>query len=111
MRPWRYSRCSWRSPWPLWVFSSLSAWGLLKVAWKIDKLGTARFLAGLAGEMGMFAKIRDFLAGKKTYLVCVAAVVTAVVAWSEGALTVPQLVEAIFAAIAGITIRAGVAKT
>ncbi len=55
--------------------------------------------------------IIDFLNGKKTYMVCVAAILTALVAWLNGALTLAQFVEAIFAAIGGITLRAGITKS
>jgi len=55
-------------------------------------------------------KIKDFLKGKKSYLVGAAAIITAVVAFSQDQLTVTQLVEAVFASVMGMTIRAGIAK-
>lgn len=58
----------------------------------------------------MFSTIREFLAGKKTYITAVIALATAVVAWAEGGLTNEALVVAVFAALQTIFIRAGVSK-
>ncbi len=56
------------------------------------------------------AAIKEFLAGKKTYLVAVGAILAAVVAWSQGTMDTTQLVEAVITAVLAMTIRAGVAK-
>jgi len=56
-------------------------------------------------------KIKAFLSGKKTYLVCAAAVLAAVVAYSQDQVTLIQLIEAILAAIGGMTLRAGIEKS
>lgn len=55
-------------------------------------------------------KIKDWLKGKKTYIVCVIAIVTVAIAWAEGNVTNGEAMEAVFKAIFGITLRAGVAK-
>jgi hypothetical protein len=55
-------------------------------------------------------KIRDWLKGKKTYIVCAVGILTVAVAWAEGNVTDGEAVEAVFKAIFGITIRAGVSK-
>ena len=55
-------------------------------------------------------KIIEFLQGKKTYLVCAAALITALVAYLDGTMTVKEFVTAAFAALGGITLRAGVGK-
>ena len=52
--------------------------------------------------------IREFLKGKKTYIVAAVGIVSAVVAWSEGGIDTQALVAAIWAGIASMTIRAGV---
>lgn len=53
-------------------------------------------------------KVREFLKGKKTYIVAAAGILAAVLAYVQDQLTTVQLAEAIFAAIAAATIRAGV---
>ena len=58
----------------------------------------------------MIEKIRNALSGGKTYLVCAGAIITAIVAFVNGTIDVVQLVQAIFTAVAGMTIRAGVGK-
>ena len=55
-------------------------------------------------------KIREWLKGKKTYVVCAAAILTAVVAWSQGEYGTVELVATIFAAVTGSTLRAAVPK-
>ncbi len=55
--------------------------------------------------------IIEWLKGKKSYIVCVLGILTAIVAYLNGAITMTQAIEAIWTAIAGITIRAGVTKS
>jgi hypothetical protein len=57
------------------------------------------------------SKILTWLQGKKTYIVAAAAILTAIGAYLTGTITGVQLVEAIFAAIGTVTMRAGIAKT
>ena len=54
--------------------------------------------------------IREWLRGKKSYLVGVGAIVAAVLGFAEGEIELPALVAAITAAIMAMTIRAGIAK-
>lgn len=61
--------------------------------------------------MTYLKKIQNFLKGKKTYLLAIAAVSTALVTWAEGGLSNIQLVTALYAALATIFIRAGVSKS
>lgn len=56
------------------------------------------------------SKIRDWLKGKKTYIVCAIAVLGVAIAWSEGSMADGDALKAVFEAIVGITIRAGIAK-
>jgi hypothetical protein len=56
-------------------------------------------------------KVREMVAGKKTYLVALGALIAATVAWSTGAMSAKEAIEAAFAALATITLRAGIAKT
>lgn len=55
-------------------------------------------------------KIKEWLKGKKTYIVCAIAIVTVAVAWAEGNITDGAALEALFEAVFGIALRAGVAK-
>lgn len=52
--------------------------------------------------------VREFLKGKKTYILAVVGIVTAIVAWSEGGIDTQALIGAIWGGIASMTIRAGV---
>ena len=56
-------------------------------------------------------KVKGWLSGKKTYLVCAAAILAAVIAYSQDQVTLIQLIEAVLAAIGGMTLRAGVTKS
>lgn len=60
--------------------------------------------------MAYLRKIQDYLKGKKTYLLAVVAVITALVAWSEGGLSLTELLTALFVAFQTMFIRAGVSK-
>ena len=55
-------------------------------------------------------KIREWLKGKKTYLVCAVAILGVTVAWADGNMAAGDAIKALFEAIFGITLRAGVAK-
>lgn len=56
-------------------------------------------------------RIKDFLSGKKTYLVCAVAILSALAAYSQDQVTLVQMVEAILAAITGMTLRSAVQKS
>ncbi len=58
----------------------------------------------------MLTKVKEYLKGKKTYLVAAAAIITAVVGYSDGTLDLIQLIEAVFVAVGFGTLRAGIAK-
>lgn len=53
----------------------------------------------------------DKLNGWKTYLVAAAAIISAVAGYFTGALTIAQMIEAIFAAISTMTIRHAITTT
>ena len=55
----------------------------------------------------LLKKIKDFISGYKTYFVAGVAIITAVIAWAEGAITLVELIKTIGAAIGAITLRAG----
>lgn len=55
--------------------------------------------------------IREWLSGKKTYIVCLMGIIAAIAAWSQGELDNAKTAEAIFAAIMAATLRAGVQKS
>lgn len=56
------------------------------------------------------SKIKDWLKGKKTYIICAIAILGVAVAWSEGSLADGDAIKAIFEAVVGMTIRAGISK-
>lgn len=55
-------------------------------------------------------KLRENLAGCKTYLVAGSAIIVTVIAWVEGAVEAPEAAKMIVAAVLAMTMRAGVAK-
>ncbi len=54
--------------------------------------------------------IKAWLSGKKTYIVTVAGLLTASVAWASGTIDTKTLIETIFAAVLVFTGRAAIAK-
>ena len=57
--------------------------------------------------MGILADLKEILKGKKTYLIALSAIVAALLGYANDQLTIIQLVQAIFMAIGGMTLRAG----
>lgn len=55
-------------------------------------------------------KAKEFLSGKKTYLICVATIIGIVVAWSQDTMTTQDAILGIVAAVAGITAKAGITR-
>lgn len=55
-------------------------------------------------------KIKTFIAGKKSYLVAMTAIVTAVSAWAADSLTTGELVASILGALALASQRAAIQK-
>lgn len=72
------------------------------------KLMTWAIISYLQKEGNVIGKFKAFFVGKKTYLVCVSAILTAVIAYSNGAIELSTLVKSIFEALAGITVRASI---
>lgn len=58
----------------------------------------------------LFNRLRELLSGKKTYLLAVAGILTALIAFANGDLDSQGLVMAVYNALAAVTIRAGVGK-
>ena len=56
-------------------------------------------------------KIREILAGKKTYLVCAATIIGGLIAFADSKADVFQTLQLIVTAIIGVTLRAGISKT
>ena len=56
-------------------------------------------------------KLRVFLSNKKTYLVCAGAIITAAIAWANGAIDTTMFIKYIFEALAGMTVRAAITKS
>ncbi len=77
--------------------------------WKLNRMLKKSLKQG--GIMFDFLKqFRMFLSGKKTFLVCISAIITAITAYANGAIDLQTLIKIIFESLAGITIRAGIAK-
>lgn len=53
----------------------------------------------------------NFLSGWKTYIVAAGAIITAIGGYASGAITLPELVSAIFAAVGTMTIRHAITTT
>ena len=60
--------------------------------------------------MNFIETIRQWLAGKKTYLLAVAALIGTAVAWGEGTITNIEAIVAAYVELTTIFIRAGIAK-
>jgi len=56
------------------------------------------------------SKMQNWLSGKKTYVVCLVALVTAIGAYASGDMSLGDLIQAIFVAIGGMTMRSGISK-
>ena len=59
----------------------------------------------------MFGHLRQFLAGKKTYLLMAAGILGAVIGWASGDLTTVQALGAILAALGISTVAARVTRS
>lgn len=58
----------------------------------------------------MMTTIKAFLAGKKTYIVAISAILGVVISWSNGSIGDAEALRSIIEAVLACTIRAGVAK-
>lgn len=58
----------------------------------------------------MFDAVKEFLNGKKTYLVAVSLVIGALVAWASGEATLAQMVATILEGLGLAALRKGVDK-
>lgn len=58
----------------------------------------------------MISKLREFLKGKKTYLVAVAGVITALIAFANGQISALQLLYTILGACGLSSIKAAISK-
>jgi hypothetical protein len=55
--------------------------------------------------------LKEFFKGKKTYLLGIVAILTAIAGWASGELTVIEFAKAIWAALVAMGIRAGISGT
>ncbi len=58
----------------------------------------------------LLKKIKEFISGYKTYIVCFTTISGLLVAYSEGVITAIECLQGIAAAIALVTLRAGMKK-
>lgn len=68
-----------------------------------------KYVLDYAKEGKMLAKIKEFLTGRKTYLVGIAAIIGVLIAYANGTMEAMEAIKAIVEAILAMTIRAGVA--
>lgn len=59
----------------------------------------------------MLDNVRTFLSGKKTYLVALASILGAVIAWVGGTIDTATLLKTIVELILAMTLRAGIGKS
>jgi len=69
-----------------------------------------KYVLSYVKEGKMLTKIREFLAGKKTYLTALTAIIGVLVAYANGSMEIAEAARTIIEAILAITIRAGIAK-
>lgn len=55
--------------------------------------------------------MNNFLSGWKTYITAAAAIITSIAGYANGAITLPDLIAAIFAAVGTMTIRHAITTT
>ena len=83
----------------LWLISGLERDGIRSriVLWAIQrKVGP------------MLDSVREKLAGKKTYIVGIGSIIALFVAWVNGTVPTPDLMEGAITALLGMTLRAGI---
>jgi len=83
------------------------------IKWINGKLLTftiAYILDYIKGGKQMISTIKDFLSGKKTYLVALGAIIGVLVSFSNGSVEAVEAIKLIIEAILACTIRAGVSK-
>jgi len=61
--------------------------------------------------MSFLANLVSSLSGYKTYIVCLAGILTALGAYLNKSISLTDFVQAVFVSIGGITMRAGVSKS
>lgn len=76
-------------------------WQKLVLKWLLNKKAVKE----------MLEKIRVAISGKKTYIIMVITIIGTIVAWSQGQIDTQKAIELILAAIAGVTLRAGITKS
>ena len=55
-------------------------------------------------------KIRKWLEGKKTYLICLSTILGSIIAWLSNEIQLAEMIKIIAVAIVGITLKAGEAR-
>jgi len=58
--------------------------------------------------MSKIKNLRNWLQGKKTYIVCLGAMIASAILFIDGSIELPELVKQLIALVIGVTIRAGV---
>lgn len=72
-------------------------------SWLVVTLFKGRIIKMLDG-------VREKVAGYKTYIVAIGAIVTAFVAWSQGTMDTGTLIQTTVAALLGMTLKSAVTK-
>jgi hypothetical protein len=60
--------------------------------------------------MTWLTKVKEALAGKKTYLVATVTILSAVIAWSTNTMDLWQMVQTVAGAVMACTIRSGISN-
>ena len=85
-------------------------WRLFKSLPLDERIKLVALAAGKVLPMKTVNRIRDFLRGRKSYIVAAAGLLGAVIAWIDGQITGTGLLAAIWAAAQACFIRAGIAN-
>jgi len=60
--------------------------------------------------MDWLVQIVVWLQGKKTYIVCASAILTALIAYLNKSISLTEFIAAVYAAVTGVTLKAGQAR-
>jgi len=85
-------------------------WRLFKSLPLDERIKLVALAAGKVVPMKTVNKIREFLRGRKSYLVAAAGLLGAVIAWTDGQITGTGLLTAVWAAAQACFIRAGISN-
>ena len=68
-------------------------------------------VVGIKKVADILNKVKDFLSGKKTYLIAASSIIGILVAYSQGSVNAQDAIKSIVEAVLAMTIRAGVSTS